>query len=97
MPLSRAAETFPMSHLALKRLCERHQNPLPPLGHWLKSAERQGQDRLPLPLGHLGQQRIWLRRFLRRRSARTIAPWATQPPAATEITGEAGRFRARLH
>lgn len=92
MPLSKAAATFPMSHLALKKLCERHQIPLPPLGHWLKSAESQGQDRLPLPLGHLGQQRIWVRRFLRRRGPnyRTLA---TQPPAATEITGEASRFR----
>lgn len=92
MPLSRAAATFPMSHLALKRLCERHQIPLPPLGHWKKSAERQGQDRLPLPLGHLGQQRIWVRRFLQRRGPnyRTLA---TQPPAATETTGEAGEFQ----
>jgi hypothetical protein len=92
MPLSRAAATFPMSHLALKRLCERHQIPLPPLGHWLKSADRQQQDRLPLPIAHLGEQRIWARRFLRRRGPnyRTVA---MQPPPAAEVTGEASPFQ----
>ena len=92
MPLHKAAETFPMSHLALKRLCERHQIPLPPLGHWVKSAERQKQDRILLPNAHLGQQRFWVRRFLRRRAPnhRTLAMQA-DPPAAT--TGEAGDFQ----
>jgi DNA invertase Pin-like site-specific DNA recombinase len=92
MPLNRAAATFPMSHLALKRLCERHQIPLPPLGHWLKNAERQRQDRLPLPNGHLGQQRIWVRRFLRRR-APNHRSLAMQPAQPAEATGGAATFQ----
>ena len=91
MPLGRAAATLPMSHLALKRLCERHQIPVPALGHWKKGADRQPKDRLPLPHGHLGE-RIWVKRFLRRRGPnyRTLA---MQPPAAMEVPGDASPFQ----
>lgn len=90
-PLGKAAATFPMSHLALKRLCVRHQIPLPPPGHWIKSPARQMQDRAPLQSGHVGQQRIWIRRFLRRRAPnhRTLAMQAAMP---AEATGETGHF-----
>ena len=44
-PLHKAAATFSMSHLALKRLCERHQIPLPPLGYRPKNPDLQKQDR----------------------------------------------------
>jgi hypothetical protein len=91
MPLSQAAATIPMSHLALKRLCQRHQIPLPPLGHWLKSADRQ-RDRLPLPNAHLGQQRIWVRRFLRRRAPNhgVLAMKAPPTAKATDDSGTLG-------
>ena len=73
----------------LKGLCERYQIPLPPLGHWVKSPERQKQDRIPLPSGHLGQQRFWVRRFLRRRAPnhRTLA-MQIDPPAAPAEPGD---------
>ncbi|SEP42840.1 hypothetical protein SAMN02990966_06109 [Rhodospirillales bacterium URHD0017] len=92
LPLHKAAATFPMSHLALKRLCQRHQIPVPPQGHWLKGADRQRQDQISLRNGHLGQQRIWIRRFLRRRAPnhRTLA---AQSPPAVEVTGEPGGFQ----
>ena len=43
-PLRDAAATFPISHLALKKLCQRHRIPLPPLGHWLKSGDNRTRD-----------------------------------------------------
>jgi hypothetical protein len=80
-----------MSHLALKRLCAQNQIPLPPLGHWKKSTDRQMQDRIPLPSRLVGQQRIW-KRLLRRRAPnhRTLAMQAS--PRA-EATVEAGGFQ----
>jgi hypothetical protein len=65
---------------------------MPPLGHWKKGTDRQQQDRLPPPHAHLGEQRIWVRRFLRRRGPnyRTLA---MQPPPEAEVPSEAGPFQ----
>jgi hypothetical protein len=63
------AASIPMSHVNLKRLCLKHQVPIPPLGHWRKSSTRQAADKVPLPLS-MGEQRIWVRRFLQRRPSR---------------------------
>jgi hypothetical protein len=61
------AAGIPMSQLSLKKLCLKHQVPIPPLGHWRKSSTRQAADKIPLPLLTMGEQRIWVRRFLQRR------------------------------
>jgi hypothetical protein len=60
------AASIPMSHVNLRKLCAKHQVPIPPLGHWRKSLTRQAADKVPLPLG-VGEQRIWIKRFLQRR------------------------------
>ena len=57
------AASIPMAHVSLKKLCAKHQVPVPPLGHWRKSPARQAADKVPLPLS-MGEQRIWVRRFL---------------------------------
>jgi hypothetical protein len=76
-----------MSHLSLKKLCLKHQVPIPPLGHWRKSSTRQAADRVPLPLT-MGEQRIWVRRFLQRR--RVDAPLSMDPGLARLAPGEDG-------
>ena len=58
-----AAASIPMSHASLRKLCLKHQVPLPPLGYWKKSPSRQAADKVPLQLT-MGEQRIWVRRFL---------------------------------
>jgi uncharacterized protein YqeY len=65
------AGSVPMSHVSLKRLCLNYRVPIPPLGHWRKSLARQAADKVPLQLT-MGEQRIWIKRFLRRR--RSYAP-----------------------
>jgi hypothetical protein len=83
------AAGIPMSHLSLKKLCLKHQVPIPPLGHWRKSSTRQAADKVPLPLT-MGEQRIWVRRFLQRRPAdprsieRTYANLILEEPAPSQ-------------
>jgi hypothetical protein len=78
------AAGIPMSHLSLKRLCLKHQVPIPPLGHWRKSSTRQATDRVPLPLT-MGEQRIWVKRFLQRRTADPpLVVQRTQPNLSLE-------------
>ena len=57
------AASIPMSHVSLKKLCAKHHVPVPPQGHWRKSPTRQAADKVPLPPS-MGEQRIWVRRFL---------------------------------
>jgi hypothetical protein len=63
------AASIPISHVNLRKLCAKHQVPVPPLGHWRKSPARQTADKVPLPLT-MGEQRIWVKRFLQRRPSR---------------------------
>jgi hypothetical protein len=58
-----AAASIPMAHVTLKKLCVKHQVPVPPQGHWKKSSPRQAADKVPLPLT-MGEQRIWVKRFV---------------------------------
>jgi len=58
-----AAASIPMAHVTLKKLCVKHQVPVPPQGHWKKSSLRQAADKVPLPLT-MGEQRIWVKRFV---------------------------------
>jgi hypothetical protein len=66
------AAGIPMSHLSLKKLCLKHQVPIPPLGHWRKSSTRQAADKVPLPLT-MGPQRFWVKRALQRSRSHTPA------------------------
>lgn len=66
--MGEAAASIPMSHVSLKKLCAKHEVPVPPQGHWRKSPARQATDKEPLPLS-MGEQRIWVRRFVQWRPA----------------------------
>jgi hypothetical protein len=57
------AASIPMAHVSLKKLCSKYQVPVPPQGHWKKSPARQSANKVALPLT-MGEQRIWVRRFV---------------------------------
>jgi hypothetical protein len=59
-----AAASIPMAHVTLKKLCVKHQVPVPPQGHWKKSSLRQAADKVPLLPLTMGEQRIWVKRFV---------------------------------
>jgi hypothetical protein len=61
--MGEVAASIPMAHVSLKKLCSKYQVPVPPQGHWKKSPARQAADKVPLPLT-MGEQRIWVRRFV---------------------------------
>ena len=69
-----AAASFPMSRITLKRICLKHQIPVPPPGYWTKPPMAREKARAALPGTKLGSQRIWVRRFLQKKSP---APPAT--------------------
>jgi hypothetical protein len=80
------AASIPMSHVSLKKICSKHQVPLPPQGYWKKSPARQAADKVPLPLT-MGEQRIWVRRFLqwRRVAPRLNADFSLEHPEPDQI------------
>ena len=47
--LSKLAPTLGLSDVGLRKLCKRHNIPLPPQGHWAKAPERRSPHRTPLP------------------------------------------------
>jgi hypothetical protein len=83
------AASIPMAHVSLKKLCSKYQVPVPPQGHWKKSPARQAADKVPLPLT-MGEQRIWVRRFVQWRPSdpqlreRTNANPSLEEPAPDE-------------
>jgi hypothetical protein len=66
-----AAASIPMSHVSFKKLCTKHKVPLPPQGYWKRSQSRQAADKALHPLT-MGEQRIWVRRFLQRRHVEAL-------------------------
>ncbi len=47
--LSKLAPKLGLSDVGLRKICQRHDIPLPPQGHWAKAPERRAAKRTPLP------------------------------------------------
>lgn len=47
--LSKLAPKLGLSDVGLRKICERHNIPLPPQGYWARSSERRSPKRTPLP------------------------------------------------
>ena len=47
--LSKLAPNLGLSDVGLRKICKRHNIPLPPQGYWARSPERRSPKRTPLP------------------------------------------------
>jgi hypothetical protein len=47
--LSKLAPKLGLSDVGLRKICKRHNIPLPPQGHWARSPERRSAKQTPLP------------------------------------------------
>jgi hypothetical protein len=47
--LSKLAPTLGLSDVGLRKICQRHNIPLPPQGYWARAPERRPKARTPLP------------------------------------------------
>jgi len=82
-PMYAAAASIPVSPITLKKICLTHQVPVPALGYWSKPEAARQKARAPLPELTVGEHRIWIRRFLKKKAAR---------PSSQEVTGDKRRW-----
>lgn len=82
-PMPMVAAGFPMSPITLKKICLKHQVPVPPAGYWSKSETAKLKAKLALPETKVGDHRIWVRRFRRRKAA---------PQSLPEVSGKPRRW-----
>jgi hypothetical protein len=55
MPIGKAAESLGVTNARLKRICERHEIPTPPVGHWTQKRFGKATDPDPLPPSSSGR------------------------------------------
>jgi hypothetical protein len=49
-PMRTLAKEFRLSDVGLAKICEKHQIPRPPVGHWVRVERGYDPEKIPLPI-----------------------------------------------
>lgn len=72
-PVTKVAERFGITGTGLRKICDRHDVPVPPRGHWAKVAANKKVPRPRLPRPREGDERVILNHGWRRSSGQAVS------------------------